>query len=662
MALTKLHARRAVVALALAGTPAAFAATAGEMIPLVRTGQPTSVIVHARDDRLGAETAGKLAAFLLEQTDAKVPVVSEGDYRDADPATTVIVIDATSDHRLAARFGRPLRIASERADAFQLVTAPRAIIAAGREATGAKYAVYRLMRELEIEGRSARLRPIDVSVEPFIATRSAALFNVWNFPVDLTRRHNIESWPIERLERYVDLFDRFGFNAIESHDRFNDNYLEPLFGLSRADWRKKVQQMSDHAHGNGQQFFLRIWGHAVMETPKSAQPLGPTGSVPKRLAYFCVNDPAERKRWETEIRDYYVQHYAGRIDQLIGHWCDPGVCRRNGCDYRTPLTLHMELHRAFKAVDPKFRSTFSLWFFDKTKNNRASWARGGWPGYETDFDLINAGILAREVGIATATTQPNSYQEDVVRAIRARGHETAVWTWYRADHETRPSLHIHLHERLGDYFRNLPPSARELSWHNVERNVHGAANTANYYVAGRLMWEPRLNVDELLMEFLALTFGARQAADVMPAYSAIERIRCHSCYLNWENARLTGAGTANPRADLALAQDALDRLERVTIDPAFRPRIPLDLSPAEIVADLRASLTVIRDFARCRTEDYPAVQRAIAAKKPAEALQSLDRLSEQFDGWKLTVAGRQERSVLDAWMKGKREELTGKKR
>lgn len=106
-----------------------------------------------------------------------------------------------------------------------------------------------------------------------------------------------------------------------------------------------------------------------------------------------------------------------------------------------------------------------------------------------------------------------------------------------------------------------------------------------------------------------------------------------------------------------------DRPGRVAIDPAFRPRIPLDISPAEIVADLKASLETIRDFARCRAEDYPAVERAVAAGNSREATRLLDRLGERFGGWAHTVAGRQEWSVLDAWMKKKRQALTdGKQR
>jgi hypothetical protein len=651
-----------VLLAALAIAPLAAAPTAPPKIPLVRDGRAACVIVFSSGDPLVARTARKLSDYLREQTDATVTAVPDQPPATVSADTTLIVLDGTPDQRVVARHDASQPIHSDRVDAYQLRTVRSSargalVLAAGRSAAGVKYATYRLMQELEISGRSAELRPLSIQASPFLRTRSVSLFNIWSMPITLTRRHNTESWSVEALERYVDLYDQFGFNAIESHDRFNDNYLEPLFGLTRADWRNKVLRMCDRAHANGQQFFLRIWGHNVMDTPKFTQPLGPTAAVPRTMAYLCVNDPAERRRWDEEILQYYVRHYAGRIDHLIGHWCDPGVCRRNGCDFRTPQRLQMELHRAFKQVDPNFSSTFSLWFFDVTKKNRAGWARGGWAGYESDLDLINAGILAPEVDIATATTLPGSYQDNIVQAILAAGHRPAVWTWYRADHEIRPSLHIHLHERLGDYFRGLPASARQLAWHNVERNVHGAANTANYYVAGRLMWDPAQEVEALLREFLVLSFGAANAPRLLPAYLAIERIRCHSCFKNWESARHTGVGTADPRADLRLAREALDHLEQVRIDPHFRRRLPLDVAPAQILEDLRASLTVIRDFAHCRAEEMPAIERAVAARDSTTASHTLDALETRFGEWTHTLAGRQEWSLLSAFIRDQRQRL-----
>ena len=637
---------------------------ASPLVPITDERGAASVIVHPGDDRLAAYVAGRLADYLAEHTSIRVPVVTEQALSVASSPGTVIIIDGTPEQRLARRWGRSTCFSSPHPEAYRLWVEPGAgpagrstVLLAGQSSAGAKFAAYRFMREMAIAGRTAAVRPMDVSAAPFLATRSIALFNVWGMPIELTRRHNLEAWPVDRLERYLEMYDTFGFNAIESHDRFNDEYLRPLFGLERAEWRRKVQRMCDVAHAHGQQFFLRIWGHVVMNTPKNATPPPPGAAVPKKLAYLCVNEAEGRRRWEEEILRYYTTHYAGRIDQLIGHWCDPGVCRRQGCDFRTPLRLQMELHRAFRAIDPHFTSTFSLWFFDVTKNNPAGWARGGWAGYESDFDLIRAGLLDRDVVIATATTQPGSYREDVVQAILAAGHRPALWTWYRADHEIRPSLHIHLHERLEQYFRELPASARQLAWHNVERNVHGAANTANYYVAGRLMWDPTLSADDLLREFLALILGPDNAERVLPAYQAIERIRCQACFKNWESSRHTGAGTGDARADWALAEGALARLAEAQLPPGWRPRLPLDVAPEQLMLDLQTSLVVIRDFARCRAETMPAIERDLRAGAAGAAASALDQLEARFGAWNESLAGRQEWAVLADWIRTQRQIL-----
>jgi hypothetical protein len=429
-----------------AATLAAQETTSPPHVSLAKDGRPTGVIVYPRGEALALRTAEKLAHYLEEQTGARLPVFAEDEFKPAGKDVAVIVLDSTTGHRLAKRFEMPVRLSAEHADAYQIKVAttpsPRVILA-GRTASGVKFAAYRLMRELAIDRGEARLGVLDVSAEPFFKTRSVSLFNVWNMPIEVTRRHNVESWDIQRLGPYIDMYDFYGFNAIESHDRFDDGYLVPLFGLKRAEWSGKVLHMADEARRNGQEFFLRIWGHTVMNTPPITAPRGPNESVPKRLTHLCVNDPKERRRWEAEIRDYYVRTYAGRIDHLIGHWIDPGICQKNGCDFRVPLHLQNELHRAFKAVDPKFKSTFSLWFFDYSKNNPAPWARGGWIGYTTDDDLIGTSILDKDIHIATYTTTPGAYKPGVVESIVRHGHRPAVWTWYRADHETKPSVHVH---------------------------------------------------------------------------------------------------------------------------------------------------------------------------------------------------------------------------
>jgi hypothetical protein len=162
-------------------------------------------------------------------------------------------------------------------------------------------------------------------------------------------------------------------------------------------------------------------------------------------------------------------------------------------------------------------------------------------------------------------------------------------------------------------------------------------------------------VDDLLKEFLALAFGSENAEKIMPAYLAIEKIRCHSCYNNWDGALSTGMGTPNPKADLKIAEAALAKLGAVQFHSGFRPRIPLDVSPEQIIADLKASLEVIRDYANCRAVELPALQKALKDGNEETAAKISDDLKSRFGSWNLTLAGRQEWALLNRAMNTKKK-------
>jgi hypothetical protein len=178
-----------------------------------------------------------------------------------------------------------------------------------------------------------------------------------------------------------------------------------------------------------------------------------------------------------------------------------------------------------------------------------------------------------------------------------------------------------------------------LAWHNVERNVHGAANVAGYYVAAGLMWDRAAGAERLLHEFLTLVFGAENAPRIAPAYYAIEQIRCTRCR---EDAAPAGWGSKDAAVDYDRAAKALQALEQVRINPGYRSRLPLVISREAILTDLRESLTVIRDYALCRARELPAVQADVSKGHREEASRRLDRLERQYAYWEGTLAGHQE--------------------
>ena len=146
-----------------------------------------------------------------------------------------------------------LDVPTDRVDAYaiKVVDKPEgAIVAiAGNTPAGAKYGAYRLMEEMKFAGGNATIPELDIKASPFFATRSVSLFNIWRVPVEVIRKCNLEAWPAEKVAQNVEMYDAFGFNAIETHDRFHEDFLQNVYGISRAEWREKVYAMADRARG-----------------------------------------------------------------------------------------------------------------------------------------------------------------------------------------------------------------------------------------------------------------------------------------------------------------------------------------------------------------------------------------------------------------------------
>src|SRR3989339_33457 len=418
-------------------------------VKLTDRSQACCLIVYPNDCSLSARTAGKLSDYIEGQSDIRPLVCPDDKFTIPHEGTAIIIIDGTKNHRLTSKWNIKVHINSDRDDAYNLKVLRQdkfpLIIAAGNGPNGAKYATYRLMEELSVENKQISVLPMDIKAEPFIKTRSVSLFNTWICPIDIMRRYNIEAWPVEKIENYIDMYDFLGFNAIETHDRFNEGYLKPCYGVTRQQWRNKVVAICDRAHINGQTVFLRGWGNAVMNVPDDFKPEGPTSRVPMNMLRLCPDRPTEGplwnnwqreihdySRWQSEIVGYYVNNYAGHIDHFIAHWADPGGC--SNATVKDAMLMHMELHNAFKKLDPKFESTFNLWFMAKKKPPY-------WPGYKDHHSVCDAGVLDKEICISQGNKgsmlgAANPYSEMVTNDIQAAGHPAAVWNWYLADVET----------------------------------------------------------------------------------------------------------------------------------------------------------------------------------------------------------------------------------
>ena len=185
------------------------------------------------------------------------------------------------------------------------------------------------------------------------------------------------------------------------------------------------------------------------------------GYTPFGFDNLTPDIPAEKARWDKEIRDYAAQNYASHIDHLIGHWADAGgVHPGSTATVKDSVLLHNELVDAFRKINPKIDSTFNLWGMANPRGIR------GWPGYEGPMSIAGDPNLPKDVCIAQTTrSHSHDYSAKVTADIIAAGHPAAVWTWRRADTEVRfgdTGLRIRIHDLIGDYFNALPDSAR--SW------------------------------------------------------------------------------------------------------------------------------------------------------------------------------------------------------
>jgi hypothetical protein len=606
--------------------------------PLIASGEARCAIVFPKSDALSKRAAERLLAYFFEQTGVEPGIVAESEIAKTSDKT-LIVLDGTKDHHLLSALDVKLDVPTDRDDAYHLKVVPqekRTVIAiAGHTPSGAKYGAYRLMEELEIGKDEASVARLDLTASPFFKTRSVSLFNIWRVPVEVIRQCNLESWPAEKIQANVDMYDAFGFNALETHDRFHEGFLKAVFGTTRLEWRNKVWAMCDRAHEDGMTMFLRQWGNSVEQPIKELK----GGYTPFGFNNLAPDIPEERKRWESEIRDYVATNYASHIDHFIGHWADAGgIHDGSHATIKDAMLLHNELRAAFRAINPKIETSFNLWGMANPKGHR------GWPGYVDHRSVTSAGILEKDVIIAQTTrAKSHIYSQKETDEIIADGYRAAVWTWRRGDTEVRlsdPGLRIRIHGVMGDYFHDLPDGARKLEWHNIERNHHGMANDVNYYVASKLMWDPKTDVDAALNKYCALVFGKENEKPVAEAFLTIEASR------DVEN-QVSKFVVNEPVAAAKRARQALTGLAKIKLAKEHHSRLPSVTSPEEMLKELRETLDIIAQNADICAKELPAIVELIKSGKTEEAKARAAAVQKRTEPWFGTIAG----GVEGMWLK-----------
>lgn len=417
----------------------------------------------------------------------------------------------------------------------------------------------------------------------------------------LQKKYAWDTWPLDRLKRYVDMLWEFGFNSVQLAD-LAEGYACCGYAITPEEYGEKVHALCDYAGSKGMTRSIFVWGSGPVDLERAR---GKMRDGKWENACPCV--PGGMETLEAHYR--FQARHAPWFDHVITHWGDPGGCHGEKCTLATVLGLHNRILAEFRRHNVAIRSTFSLWLMHHKEFG------GRWRGYDSVESLLKAGILDEDAGLA----QSGRFHLDEARRVVRDGRALGVWGWYLADDEIRPSIHVHT-GILGGYFNSLPEEASSLvSWHSVDSNCHGL-NVPSLYVAAQLMIDPRRDAEGLLREFCRRAFG--RAADAFAeGLLAVAHTRCESDYqrlikfLSGVPHRGTADYEEHPAEHLRIVSAARRVVDTLQVDPSFRGDLPLIIDAATFLGELKAHLRVIEQYARFRV----ALAEAKKKGRPVEA-------------------------------------------
>jgi hypothetical protein len=505
-----------------------------------------------------------------------------------------------------------------RPDGFRLRTrsARRQVIVETPKPVGFKYGVQELILRMSQQDRALAIPELTSEHNPFIGRRELFIAEIEWHPTDseqkiledLRQRFSWLNWTDARLERYIDMVDAMGYNAVMLADA---DLIRQYAGESTSAARglAKIQAMFSYARDNrgmGTSFFL--WGQ-------------------KGSGKGTVENPRDPRQYEDMVHNWEqaIDRYGPFVDHWLLHWADPGGCKLADCTVNTPQAATNHFYRILRGKGFATDVTFSLWAL--------RW--GGWPGYRDWTSVVSSGILHPDIGISLM----RNYDYAIAKAAVDQRRRVGVWGWYLNDMETNPGLHVHA-KILENEFRRLHKSASVLlNWYSLEDNNH-ILNLPSLYVGGRLLWDPGRSGEDALHEFCDAVWGPA-SGPLFTALSAIERVRTGPgaamvSHDLWPNAFMPSLAyrDAPARADVEICERALAGLETVKLNPHFVPKLPLIAEPSELLDQIRAHLRYVLAFARIRDHYQQALACAREGRwEEAQAgMASLPVLPDRVEG------------------------------
>ena len=569
----------ALAALGVLGAPGALAAD-DETVALAEGGRATCVIVVPPGREVCLYAAKHLQRHIRE-CGGDAPEIVEGSMLKEVPGKgAVVALGVTGGFSDLDALGLGGVAGQLKRDGFALNTVPGSdrdyVLAVGLSETGAANAVWRLMRELQVSEGRVFVSALDIVASPFIKSRDVVICSPWTraglragaMAETLKGKYRPRSWPVDRLRRLVQLLASFGYNANQFSDLWVQLDQDP--SVSREEWREKLIEMTKEAHRNGLTSSLFVYGSSVAD-PK-------TGTIYARPG-ACFKDPYEKQVLLDEY-DYQAESYAACVDHVVTHWSDFGGqpnCQK-GCTIETALEQHNVILAKFRAINPDIRSSFSMW----------NVIPAIWPGYEDYGSVLQAGILAKEVGIA----MPARLNPHLLTEIHESGHPAGVWGWRLLDIEHWHGLHVHT-DVMEKYFRSFSPETEDLlEWYSVD-DVSQFLAASNLYVAAQLLWDPQRSGKELVREYTRGMFGPENAEKMALVLEAVEKASCYLCPGHQPDLTKVLEGAEERRT---IIQEARETLADVRMDPAFVPAFPQIISPEELLKEISAQFEAIGKY------------------------------------------------------------------
>jgi len=456
-----------------------------------------------------------------------------------------------------------------------------AVFLVGKTEAGLRAAVARLVCRVANDGKELTINAGCEVNDPFVRIRAVIMGNAGRRQCpegSPFKDIDFESWPIEKILAYPDLFRQFGFNCVQVAE--NGGYGS-LKGAILERTQKAVVAMAKGAKNHHMLVSFDVWGDCPFNEGET----------------YCWNDPAQHKAM-IEYMEEMGRRYGPYVDHYNVHIGDPGGCTRNGCDpsYKTPQQINAEYLRIFRKYNPKVMGAMSTW------SNSAFWLHSPRPvslaNYREYFAVPNPkfGVplpdgakfldetfMPRQIGIA----QQQLYNDDQATMLVEAGRPVDIWAWYVGDMEMINNLYIAMH-RVDEAYSTMPDSARDkIRLNTVEITFHGWPQIINQYCAAQKMWNPRRDLMEIEREFCVAAFGPQNADAMLELYQVCENGVLHII------PQPADFATAEYNAKLARV---LDRFKTIKIPAGWKSNFAFTV-PAQrfvdmLIARLRLTLAV----------------------------------------------------------------------